>query len=250
MDLKFVEKLTFVLECFFQLSIDMARKSAKINVVPQAILEAASNLFIKRGYEGTAMQDIARELGISRSALYYYFKNKEEILVSLTEGLTIAAQQLASQVVEQGKPPEVGLRELIHQHAKLILYRPIQFRVVDQSEVSLPDAQRKIAESARRVLLQKFTEVIQRGVEIGRFRQVNARVAAFAIIGMCNWTAWWFKADGAKSAEEIAEMLADFGLHALEREEAKKNRKPGVDETLRILEENVGQLKELLETQR
>src|SRR5690606_27251802 len=104
----------------------MARKPSKINVVPQAILETASNLFIKRGYEGTTMQDIAQELGISRSALYYYYKNKEEILVSLTEGLTIAAQQLASQVVEQGKPPEEALRELIHQHAKLILYRPIQ----------------------------------------------------------------------------------------------------------------------------
>jgi len=228
----------------------MARKSSKINVVPQAILEAASNLFIKRGYEGTTMQDIAQELGVSRSALYYYFKNKEEILVSLTEGLTIAAQQLASQVVEKGKPPEEALRELIHQHAKLILYRPVQFRVVDQAEGSLPDEQRKIAETARRVLLQRFIEVVQRGIEIGCFRQVNARVAAFSIIGMCNWTAWWFKADGAKSAEEIAEMMADFSLHALEREEAKKDRKAGVGETLRILEENVSQLKELIETQR
>jgi len=142
------------------------------------------------------------------------------------------------------------LRELIHQHAKLILYRPVQFRVVDQAEGSLPDEQRKIAETARRVLLQRFIEVVQRGIEIGCFRQVNARVAAFSIIGMCNWTAWWFKADGAKSAEEIAEMMADFSLHALEREEAKKDRKAGVGETLRILEENVSQLKELIETQR
>ena len=72
----------------------------------------------------------------------------------------------------------------------------------------------------------------------------------FLIIGMCNWTAWWFKTDGAKSAEEIAEMMADFSLHALEREESKKGRKAGVDETLRILEENLSQLKEVIETQR
>lgn len=225
----------------------MARKTSTINVVPQAILEAASNLFIQRGYEGTTMQDIAHELGISRSALYYYFKNKEEILVSLTEGLTVAAQQLASQVVEKGKEPEEALRELVQQHAKLILYRPIQFRVVQQAEVSLPEKQRKIAETARRVLLQRFTEVIQRGIETGRFRMVNARVAAFSIIGMCNWTAWWFKADGKKTAEEIADMMADFSLHALEREEMKKDRKAGVDETLRILEENLSQLKEVIE---
>ena len=228
----------------------MARKTSKINIVPQAILEAASSLFIKRGYEGTTMQDIAQELDISRSSLYYYFKNKEEILVSLTEGLTVAAQQLASQVVEQGKAPEEALRELVHQHAKLILYRPVQFRVVDQAEGSLPEKQRKIAESARRILLLRFSEVIQRGIDVGRFRLVNAKVAAFSIIGMCNWTAWWFKADGAKTAEEIAEMLADFSLASLERAEVKKVENAGVDETLRILEENLSQLKEVLDIQR
>lgn len=221
----------------------MARKSSKTNVVPQAILDAAANIFIKRGYEGTTMQDIAQELGISRSALYYYYKNKEEILVSLTEGLTIAAQKLASQVVEKGKEPDEALRELVQQHAKLILTRPVQFRVVDQAEGSLPDGQRQIAESARRTLLQRFTEVIQRGIEQGRFRLVNARVAAFAIIGMCNWTAWWFNAEGKNSAEEIAEMLADFSLHALERIEVKESKNTGVDGTLRVLQENLSLLK-------
>lgn len=228
----------------------MARKTSKINVVPQAILEAASNLFIQRGYEGTTMQDIAKELDISRSALYYYYKNKEEILVSLTEGLTLAAEQLASQVVEKGKAPEEALREIVYQHAKLILYRPVQFRVVDQALGSLPEKQRKIAETARRIVLQRFTEVIQRGIDEGRFRLVNARVTAFSLIGMCNWTAWWFKSAGAKSAEEIAEMLADLSLHALERGEVKKVGKAGLDETLRILEENLSQLKEVIDTQR
>ncbi len=228
----------------------MARSSSKINVVPQAILEAASNLFIKRGYEGTSMQDIAQELKISRSALYYYFKNKEEILASLTEGLTIVAERLASQVVEKGKEPEEALRELVHQHAKLILLHPVQFRVVDQAEGSLPENQRKIAESARRILLQKFTDVIQRGIDSGRFRLVNARVSAFALIGMCNWTAWWFKSDGLKTADEIADILADLSLHALERNEVKKDQAVGVKESLRQLEENLSQLKEVIGAQR
>lgn len=224
----------------------MARPSSKINVVPQAILEAASNLFIKRGYEGTSMQDIAHELEISRSALYYYFKNKEEILASLTEGLTIVAERLATQVVEKSKEPDDALRELVRQHAKLILLHPVQFRVVDQAEGSLPESQRKIAESARRLLLQKFTDVIQRGIDAGHFRLVNARVAAFALIGLCNWTAWWFKADGAKTAEEIADILADFGLHALQRPEVKQAQPASVQESVRMLEENLAQLKAII----
>ena len=44
------------------------------------IMESASRLFFKRGYEETSMEDIAREIGVTKGTLYLYFKNKEELL--------------------------------------------------------------------------------------------------------------------------------------------------------------------------
>jgi AcrR family transcriptional regulator len=224
----------------------MSRPSTKINVVPEAILDVASKLFIQHGYGGTSMQDIAHELGITRTALYYYFKNKEEILVRLTEGLTIFAGQLASQVLEKEADPTEALQGLILQHAKLILLHPLQFRVVEQAEVSLPEKQRKVAESARRALLDNFTEVIRRGVASGQFRAVDPKVSAFAVIGMCNWTAWWYRADGSRSADDIAHILTDFALRALERAGTKRVRKPGIDESLRMLQEDLSHLTQII----
>src|SRR5712692_4429257 len=130
----------------------MARMATKTNLVPQTILEAASKLFLQHGFGGTTMQDISNELGVTRTAVYYYFKNKEEILTSLTEGVTLVADQLASQLVEKADDPIEALRGLVLQHAKLILLHPAQFRVVEQSESFLLPKHRKMAESARRTL--------------------------------------------------------------------------------------------------
>jgi AcrR family transcriptional regulator len=221
----------------------MARTATKTNLVPQAILDAASQLFLQQGFGGTTMQDIAAELGVTRTAVYYYYKNKEEILTSLTEGVTLFANQLASQLVGQMSDPVAALRGLTVQHAKLILSHPAQFRVVEHSENFLLPAQRKIAETARRTLFENFSTVIDRGVNSGHFRLVDPSIAAFSIIGMCNWSAWWFNRAGRKSIDDVAESIADLALHAVQREEAPRSRGRDVDESLRVLQEELDFLK-------
>jgi hypothetical protein len=70
-------------------------------------------------------------------------------------------------------------------------------------------------QNARRAVLDQSVAVIQRGIQSGQFRHTDAHVAAFSIIGMCNWCAWWFDEKGQMSAEAVADSLADFALRAL-----------------------------------
>jgi len=51
------------------------------------------------------------------------------------------------------------------------------------------------------------------------FLPVDAHVAAFSIIGMCNWTAWWFDSRRGEPVEPIAELIATLGLRMLRAEE-------------------------------
>ena len=60
------------------------KPTIKGEVLRKAILDAASKLFIERGLGGTSMQDIAEALGLTRTAVYYYYRNKEAILEGLT----------------------------------------------------------------------------------------------------------------------------------------------------------------------
>src|SRR5438067_13924320 len=76
-------------------------KADKKAALRKAILDAAAKLFIERGLGGTSMQDIAQQLGLTRTAVYYYFKNKKEILTGLTEDVTLAAKQMTGKVAAQ-----------------------------------------------------------------------------------------------------------------------------------------------------
>ena len=59
------------------------------------ILDAASRLFLKKGYEHTSIQDIIDQLGgLSKGAIYHHFKSKEEILVAVTDRMTEESNKL------------------------------------------------------------------------------------------------------------------------------------------------------------
>lgn len=58
------------------------------------IQEIALRLFIEQGYEATSLREIAERLGVTKAALYYHFKTKEDIVVSLAEGVVAAIDDL------------------------------------------------------------------------------------------------------------------------------------------------------------
>jgi len=193
-----------------------ARRPTRNNAQRQAILDAALILFIQKGFGGTNINDIADAAGMTRTALYYYFPSKESLLETLTREITQRASDLTKEVAQRAElPSEESLRQLILQHATLILEHPLQFRVVERSESNLPEAQRRTAQTARRAVRDDFVAVIQRGIALGKFHPVDAEIAAFSIIGMCNWTAWWSERYRNKPVQPIAELIATLGLRML-----------------------------------
>lgn len=223
-----------------------APKSSRRELLQESILEAASTLFIQRGFQGTSMGDIAEAMGVTRTAIYYYFRNKEAILRELTTEITGMAGKQAAQVDDTNSDPMEALRQLVLQHARLILGHPLQFRVVERNEENLSPAIRKEAEASRRLVLSRFQAVIEAGMQAGQFRIVDPKIAAFAIIGMCNWSAWWFSASGKVPLEEVAQMLATFALQSVVRGEERRSRENSVDESLRQLREDLALLERRL----
>ncbi|MEK7948547.1 TetR/AcrR family transcriptional regulator [Pigmentiphaga sp. YJ18] len=223
------------------------KATMKGEVLRGAILDAAAKLFIERGTGGTSMQDIAESLGLSRTAVYYYFKNKDAILRALTEEILTSARELANAAVSrQDRDPAEALRELVTDYANLILSRPAEFRVADRNESDLTQRQRASMHTARRSVLADFSGIIERGIQLGHFRMADPHVAAFGLIGMCNWTAWWFKPSGRLGQQEVAEAIADMAIHALRRDESRRARVPDVKESLRLLREDLAYLEKLV----
>jgi len=80
------------------------------------IQQVALELFTERGYEGTSLREIAERLGVTKAALYYHFKTKEDIVGSLVQDRIAAIQRLIAWGREQ--PRTVGTRrELIRRYS-------------------------------------------------------------------------------------------------------------------------------------
>jgi AcrR family transcriptional regulator len=217
--------------------------SGKKELLRQTMLDAAAKLFAERGFAGTNLQEIADALGISRPLLYYYFPNKEEILASLVEEVTVFSQQQSTRLAASTDTnPGETLRLMTASHAKSLIDHAVAFRVVDRSEADLPAAIRKVHNTAKQAVLDNFSSVIARGAQIGHFRPVDPRLSAFAILGMCNWTAWWFKPSGRLSLQQVADGIADLAVHSVQREEARRPKTSAISDALQILREDIDHL--------
>lgn len=191
-----------------------AAKTRKTALLRSECLNAAAKLFAERGLGGTTLQDIADAVGIGRTGLYYYFASKEAILEALVEEVTLAVRRGVSSVVARRDlaPPEL-LDALVRHYGEWLLDHAIAFRVVDRTEKEFAPPLARIHFKAKRDVLDTFTAVITRGSETGQFRVAEPRIAAFAILGMCNWSAWWVKPTGPSNSRELAALFATFALN-------------------------------------
>ena len=96
-------------------------------------------------------------------------------------------------------------------------------------------------------MLEQFRQAIEFGIDHGTFRVVDARVAAFSIIGMCNWTAWWFNPAGQVSIEDVAAQIADMALRSVELPANRALDKPGPAAILQLLRDDLTLLERSLD---
>jgi AcrR family transcriptional regulator len=163
------------------------------------------------------MMHVAAALNISRPALYYYFENKEEILASLVDAVSVYSENLAGSIADVKTDPVEALYEMVFNHALFVLQNPVIFRVVERSEDDLDTEARALNKRAKRALLDRFRAAIQRGIKKGKFRAADPSIGALTIIGMCSWSAWWFREDGRLTDHQVASQMAEMAVASLLR---------------------------------
>lgn len=187
----------------------------KHEIQRKTVLDQAAKMFAEKGYSGSSLGDVARELGISRPALYYYFSSKQEILSSLIEEISVTSMKTVRGIVAQPMEVVDKLRELTYQQLLFVMRNKLSYMVVVKTEEELVDESHRINLEAKKAVLTCFRQVIAEGVSTGALRPVDPSVAALGIIGMCSWCAWWFQPNGRMSDEVIARDLADMAIRSL-----------------------------------
>lgn len=222
--------------------------TARRELVENEMYEHATRLFAERGFAGTSLQDIADALGITRPALYYYVKSKDELLAKLvtevTDGPLAEIEELCAR---PGADAVDKLRGIVRVIVVRRATQPARFRLLIRSEAELPAELTTAYDQSRRAVLKAVARVVDEGIREGRFRPVDPRVAALGVLGMCNWVAWWFRPDGRDGVDAVAEQLTDMALGALQRADHRALDGEGPAAALAMLRQDLDHLERILD---
>ncbi|MDB5360409.1 MAG: TetR family regulatory protein [Rhodospirillales bacterium] len=211
------------------------------------ILQSAAALFAQKGFGATKLHEVAGAVGLSRTAFYYYFPSKDELLTALVEESTFTLQRRLTDVAQRTDiaPPDM-LRTIVADYGGWILNHPTEFRFVSRTENELPPAMAATHNRAKRQLLDSFIGVVRQGIDQGYFKVADARIAALSVIGMCNWSAWWFRPTGALSAAEVSGTLVEYAMRMVQAETRPRSKRERVRMEVESLRESIARLEGLL----
>lgn len=185
-----------------------SKPARRVRLTQKAIVAAAAELFARNGFGATSLDEIAERLGATKGALYYHIKNKEDILrhIYLTV-LTASEEPLAEIVASSASPAEKLGRAIIH-HATVAANRSPAMTVFYREHPHLTGPFAREIVVRKKVYERYFEQIIEEGQAAGVFtREIDAKIATFGLLGMCNWLSQWYQPDGPYTHQQIAAMF-------------------------------------------
>lgn len=181
----------------------------------QAILDQARRLFILHGYHGLAMRQIAEALGVTKPALYYHFRHKEELFLCILEEYLEAMEPLLDSLLNS----RLTCRERIQSFIEGLLNQPDEQRALihlgSQEAVHLsPGARQQLLRVYEERFLGKIRQILEEGVQQGELRPLDPKVTSWVLLGIL----YPYFSPGAAaqlSSQQMSDLLASIFFHGV-----------------------------------
>lgn len=195
----------------------MSLREKKVAKKKEEILKSAASILAEKGYFGTTMEDIAAKLLMTKGSIYYYFKDKQDLLYQSQK--VLLTQSLAN--IEEISKMDLSAKEKLEK----AMYVHLEFLISELSTyaLGLKPEQVFVDENLEEILqlrgdyAKHFDQMIVEGIESGEFISVDVRVARNIILGSMNWIVQWYSPE-KNDNEEIAEMISGYLLRIVVKE--------------------------------
>ena len=181
------------------------------------IIRAAAKIFAEKGYHAATLDEIAREIGVTKPALYYHISSKREILREII-GKIMEPMEEVARVGRSNLPPKERIERMIQKLVETGAERKettlIAFEQVKILSQRSRDALRRRQKDVELVLQQ----VLKEGVEQGCFAIDDIKMTSFAILAVSNWVYRWYRPDGYLTPIQIADRC----IHLLENDQRNR----------------------------
>jgi AcrR family transcriptional regulator len=180
------------------------------------VVRAAGRLFADRGYHGTSMRDLGKELGLLGSSLYSHVSSKQDLLVEVVEeGAALFEESADEAMSSQGAAPD-RLRALISGHVDVVVDNIDVARTFLNEARVLGAGHRSRILAARDHYEEAFRSVIREGMAEGKFRSdLDPKTSSIFILSMLNAIERWYDPGGPLDRGALVDRLYAFTLSAL-----------------------------------
>lgn len=182
----------------------------------ESVLSGAVRVFNERGYDGTSMEDLSHELGITKSAIYHHVSSKEELLRLATERALDGLFAVLDEVSALDGTAFHRLEELVRRSVLLLVdelpFVTLLLRVRGNTPVE------RQALTRRRRFDTLVTGLVTQARDEGTLRaDLEPAVAARLLFGMINSVVEWYRPRRGDKPEDLAEAIRLVGFSGLRR---------------------------------
>ncbi len=185
------------------------------------MLRRAIELFNRQGYDGTSMGDLAKELGLTKSAIYHHVPSKEHLLAAALDealdGLSAAVDSAAA--AAPGTSAYERLRTVVQESVEILVEHlpavTLLLRVHGNSEVELAALKR------RRRIDERLATLVQAAVDEGALRSdIPPDLISRLLFGMVNSLVEWYRPGGPVDPDVLAASIATLAFDGLSLHES------------------------------
>ncbi len=178
------------------------------------ILSQAARLFAQQGFMATSMNQVAEACGLSKAALYHYFRDKYALVAHIAETHVRQLLEVVMRAQADCEQPRALLALLIQRFVREYASAQDAHRVLTEDVRFLADEDRRRILDVEREVVARFAQAMHALRPELAGRDLD-KPLAMLLFGMINWLFTWFKPRQGLDYEQLAPMVADLFLHGM-----------------------------------
>jgi AcrR family transcriptional regulator len=174
----------------------------------------ASKMFLEQGFDNTPMSQIAKELGLSKAGLYHHYSSKESLLFDVIDYMNMSIFVPIYKEANKILDPEKRLTYFLQRFTEIMTTDASSRIAVHEARKLKPHHFKKVKQSWR-MTYDLIKNAISEMQASGKAKKINNGFAAFAAIGMCSWTFYWFDYSKKESWKELSETFIEVFMKGI-----------------------------------
>ncbi|MCC5988319.1 MAG: TetR family transcriptional regulator [Pararhodobacter sp.] len=173
------------------------------------LFETAARLFNRYGFHGTSMAQLTEELGLTKGALYYYVKDKSDLLYQLHIRSARATRLAHDRGVAEGRNGYERIHLIVQHYIKTVTTSPTETFILMEDGALKPEQAEEIMK-LRKQLEYDLRESVRAGIDDGSIAPCDPKMVSFAIVGAMAWVSKWYDPTMPWTADQVSSGMAQL----------------------------------------